>query len=258
MIRFEQVSKQLSGRAVLNNLSFEIKKGEVFIIVGPSGTGKSVTLKHIVRLMTPDQGSVWIGEGDQAVEISHLTGNALETTRERFGLLFQSGALLEWLTLSDNVALPLREKTRMSEPEIEERVQYVLSLVGLERDGEKYPSEISGGMRKRAGLARAIIRNPEIVLYDEPTSGLDPMTSRAIDHLIRKLSDQLGITSVVVSHDLQGSLLIADRLALLKNGAFVEISPPQTFLASTQPDVRGFLDAQFIPKNFLTLFSKTS
>ena len=244
MIRFEHVTKTLSGRAVLNDLSFEIKKGEVFIIVGPSGTGKSVTLKHIVRLMAPDSGEVFIGDD----EISTLSGRALEKTRERFGFLFQSGALLGWLSVFDNVALPLREKTRMTEDEIAERVNTVLGLVELGEDGDKFPDEISGGMQKRAGLARAVIRSPEIVLYDEPTSGLDPMTARTIDKLIRKLSDQLGITSVVVSHDLQGSLLIGDRIAMLKNGRFLEVSPPKVFVASDQPDVRGFLDAQFIPK----------
>ena len=252
MIRFEDVSKVLSGRAVLNHLSFEIRKGEVFIIVGPSGTGKSVTLKHIVRLMTPDSGKIWIG--DQ--EISSRTGQPLEKIREKFGLLFQSGALLEWMTLTDNVALPLREKTKLSEEEILERVRHTLSLVGLEKEGEKYPSEISGGMRKRAGLARAIVRQPQIILYDEPTSGLDPMTSRTIDSLIRKLSDQLGVTSIVVSHDLQGSLLIADRIALLKDGAFVECAAPEDFIRSAQPDVRGFLDAQFIAEDYLRQFKR--
>lgn len=252
MIRFEQVTKRFGKHAVLQDLSFEIKKGEVFIIVGPSGTGKSVTLKHIVRLMTPDSGKIWIG--DQ--EISSINGRGLEKVREKFGLLFQSGALLEWMNIIDNVALPLREKTRLPEKEILDRVHHTLELVGLEKDGEKYPSEISGGMRKRAGLARAIIREPEIVLYDEPTSGLDPMTARTIDRLIRKLSDQLGVTSIVVSHDLQGSLLIADRIAMLKNGTFVELATPEKFIQSEQPDVRGFLDAQFISREYLKRFKK--
>ena len=150
MIRFEHVTKRLGGRKVLDDLSFEIRKGEVFIIVGPSGTGKSVSLKHMVRLMTPDQGQVLIDGED----IGALSGKGLERMRERFGFLFQSGALLGWMTVWDNVALPLREKTRMSEAEIAERVNHVLGLVGLEKDGDKYPNEISGGMQKRAGLAR--------------------------------------------------------------------------------------------------------
>jgi phospholipid/cholesterol/gamma-HCH transport system ATP-binding protein len=152
------------------------------------------------------------------------------------------------MTVAENIALPLREKTRVSEEEIEARVAEALRMVGLERDGGKFPSEISGGMQKRAGLARAIVRRPEIVLYDEPTSGLDPVTARTIDQLIRRLNEELGITSVVVSHDLQGALLIADRIAMLTGGRFVEVSAPKAFVKTEQPDVRRFLDAQFISK----------
>jgi phospholipid/cholesterol/gamma-HCH transport system ATP-binding protein len=247
MIKFDQVTKRLGGRDILKNLSFEIKKGEVFAIVGPSGTGKSVTLKHMVRLLTPTSGSVWV----DGQEVNALNGSALDRVRERFGYLFQGGALLGWISVEDNIALPLREKTRMSEDEIQERVTKALSVVGLENDGEKFPNEISGGMQKRAGLARAIVRRPEIVLYDEPTSGLDPVTARTIDRLISRLNAELGITSVVVTHDLQGALLIADRIALLTGGQFVEVSDPKTFVKSDQPDVRRFLDAQFISKDGL-------
>jgi phospholipid/cholesterol/gamma-HCH transport system ATP-binding protein len=247
MIRFDHVTKKLGGRAVLDDLSFEIKKGEVFIIVGPSGTGKSVTLKHMVRLLSPSSGSVWIDD----TEISAANGGALDRVRERFGYLFQGGALLGWMSVADNIALPLREKTRLSEEEIGARVAEALQMVGLENDGDKFPNEISGGMQKRAGLARAIVRRPEIVLYDEPTSGLDPITSRTIDRLILKLNAELGITSVVVTHDLQGALLIADRIAMLTGGRFVEVSAPKAFVATDQPEVRGFLDAQFITKQGL-------
>lgn len=244
MIKFDHVTKVLGGREVLKDLSFEINKGEVFTIAGPSGTGKSVTLKHMVRILTPTSGSVWVGD----TEISSATGSALEHAREHFGYLFQSGALLGWLTVAENVALPLREKTRLGESEIQKKVADTLAMVELENDGEKYPSEISGGMQKRAGLARAIIRSPEIVLYDEPTSGLDPVTARTIDHLIKRLNKDLGITSVVVTHDLQGALLTSDRIALLYGGAFVEVSKPADFAKSEQPEVRAFLDAQFISK----------
>lgn len=247
MITFDKVTKRFSGRNILDNLSFEIAKGEIFVIVGPSGTGKSVTLKHMVRLLTPTSGSVWVGD----VEISAVTGSSLDRARERFGYLFQGGALLGWMSVAENIALPLREKTRLKESEICKRVSEALRMVGLEDDGEKYPNEISGGMQKRAGLARAIVRRPEIVLYDEPTSGLDPVNARAIDQLIRRLSEELGITSVVVSHDLQGALLIADRIAMLTEGRFVEVSAPKVFVATDQADVRGFLDAQFIAKNRL-------
>jgi phospholipid/cholesterol/gamma-HCH transport system ATP-binding protein len=247
MIRFEHVTKQLGGRNVLDDLSFEIPKGEIFIIVGPSGTGKSVTLKHMVRLLTPTSGSVWIGD----TEVNAVSGSGLNRVRERFGYLFQGGALLGWMSVAENIALPLRERTRLSEKEIEERVAEALRMVGLEKDGGKFPNEISGGMQKRAGLARAIVNRPEIVLYDEPTSGLDPVTARTIDALIRRLNEELGVTSVVVTHDLQGALLIADRIAMLTGGRFVEVSPPKAFVATDQPDVRGFLDAQFITKKGL-------
>ncbi len=241
MITFEHVTKRFGSRCVLDDLSLHIEKGEVFAIVGPSGTGKSVTLKHMVRLLTPDEGRVLVaGE-----EISSANGPALERLREHFGYLFQGGALLAWMNLADNVALPLREKTKMPEKEIREKVMYTLSLVGLENDAEKFPSEISGGMQKRAGLARAIIRDPEIVLYDEPTSGLDPVTSRRIDRLILDLNHKLGITSVVVTHDLNSALSIAHRIAMLKAGKIVELSRPAQFRESSRQEVREFLDAQF-------------
>ena len=247
MIKFDQVTKRFGGRDILNKLSFEIKKGEIFAIVGPSGTGKSVTLKHMVRLLTPTSGSVWV----DGQEVNVLNGSDLDRVRERFGYLFQGGALLGWITVWENIALPLREKTRLTEEEIQKRVAEALRMVGLENDGDKFPSEISGGMQKRAGLARAIVRRPEIVLYDEPTSGLDPVTSRTIDQLILRLNAELGITSVVVTHDLQGALLIADRIAMLTGGQFVEVSAPKTFVKTEQPDVRRFLDAQFISKDGL-------
>jgi phospholipid/cholesterol/gamma-HCH transport system ATP-binding protein len=242
MIRFEHVSKSFGRRRVLDRLTFAVERSEIFVIVGPSGTGKSVALKHMVRLLTPDQGRVWIG--DQVV--SEATGARLERIRERIGYLFQSGALLAWMSVTDNVALPLREKTRLSEEEIARKVREVLTMVGLENDGDKLPAEISGGMQKRAGLARAIVRDPEIILYDEPTTGLDPVTARVIDRLITRLNRRLGVTSVVVTHDLHSALSIGHRIAMLKDGRIVELAPPADFRQSRQPDVRAFLEAQFI------------
>ena len=244
MIRFNNVTKVLGGRAVLDHTSFEIEGGEVFVMVGASGMGKSVTLKHMVRLLTPDEGEVFIGDDC----ISTAEGHELERIRERFGYLFQGGALLAWLTVQENVALPLREKTALGEEEIEAKVRETLKLVGLESDGEKMPAEISGGMRKRAGLARAIVRDPEIVLYDEPTSGLDPISSRTIDALIKSMQQELGVTSVVVTHDLHSALSIGSRIAMLHGGKIVELSKPEDFLKSTQPEVQGFLESQFITK----------
>ena len=244
MITFDNVTKNLGGRTVLDGISFEIERGETFVIVGPSGAGKSVSLKHMVRLLTPDEGRILVGDS----VVSESVGRELEHIRERFGYLFQGGALLAWLTVAENVALPLREKTRMPNDEILERVHRTLRLVGLEKDGEKTPSEISGGMQKRAGLARAIIREPEIVLYDEPTSGLDPVTSRTIDTLIDDLRGELGVTSVVVTHDLHSALSIGTRIAMLHNGKIAELATPEEFIRSSSTPVQRFLESQFITK----------
>ena len=239
MIRFEHVTKQFGSRKVLDDVSYEIEKGEIFTIVGPSGTGKSVSLKHMIRLLTPTSGRVWVGDDC----VSEATGRDLSRIRSRFGYLFQSAALLAWMSVYDNIALPLREKTRLTEGEIERRVRDALEKVGLEKDGAKFPSDLSGGMQKRAGLARAIVTEPEIVLYDEPTSGLDPVTSRRIDELIADLAGRLGITSVVVTHDLQGALAIADRILLLKGGRAVACAAPGDFVKLENRDVREFLAA---------------
>ena len=247
MITFEHVTKILCGKRVLNNVSLEIEKGEVFTIIGSSGSGKSVTLKHIVRLLTPTEGKVLV----DGVEISAAEGKELAKARGRFGYLFQGGSLLGWMNVFDNVALPLREKVRCPEAEVRTRVMDVLKMVGLEEDCDKFPNEISGGMQKRAGLARAIVHRPEIILYDEPTSGLDPVTARSVDALIRRLNTELGVTSVVVTHDLQGALLVSDRIAMLSNGSFVEPSAPDEFIRTTNPDARAFLDAQFISQDGL-------
>jgi len=244
MIRFDNVGKLLGGQAVLDGLTFEVRQGETFVIVGPSGVGKSVTLKHMVRLLTPDAGRVYVGEDC----VSEATGGALERIRERFGYLFQGGALLGWLSMAENVALPLREKTNLDEGEIRRRIAATLRLIGLEEHADKSPDELSGGMRKRAGLARAIIRNPEIVLYDEPTSGLDPVTSRTIDTLIERLRRELGVTSVVVTHDLHSALSIGTRIAMLHAGKIIALCTPREFVQSSNKEVRAFLDAQYITK----------
>lgn len=244
MIRFEQVVKTLGGRRVLDGIDLEIRDGETMVIIGSSGTGKSVTLKHMVRLMTPDEGRVLVGDD----VISEAWGAQLEAIRGRFGVLFQGGALLEWLSVRENVALPLREKTALGEDEIQARVDRNLALVGLAQDGDKFPAEISGGMRKRAGLARAIVHEPPIILYDEPTSGLDPVTARSIDELIDNMRKELKITSVVVSHDLHSALAIGTRIAMLSGGKIVELATPQEFIRSSQDEVKHFLESQYITK----------
>ena len=224
LIEFCDVVKKFNGIPVLNGVTFSVEKGEVLCIVGPSGTGKSVTLKHLVRLLTCSD--------DELVKL-----------RDRIGYLFQGGALLAWMTVAENVALPLEECTKLPDREIAVRVRHALRAVELVDAADKYPTEISGGMQKRAGLARAVVRESDIVLYDEPTSGLDPVTSITINRLIKKLNKELGITSIVVTHDLQGALAIADRILLLKGGKAVECSTPAEFTQSQNPDVREFLAA---------------
>lgn len=242
MIRFENVSKDLGGRKVLDGVNLEIERGSTFVIVGPSGAGKSVTLKHMLCLYRPDEGRVLV-DGEV---VSEIPNSELERVRKRFGVLFQSAALIEWLDVGENVALPLREKSRMTEEEIQAAVHEKLSLVGLEEAIGKHPSELSGGMRKRAGLARALIENPEIILYDEPTSGLDPVSSRSIDHLIDDTRKKLKVTSVVVTHDMHSALLIGTKIAMIHGGKILEVSTPDQFVKSQQEFVRGFLESQFI------------
>jgi len=242
MLRFEDVRKAFGKSQVLDGLSFDIQEGEIFVILGPSGTGKSVTLKHMVRLLTPDSGNIYV-RGDC---VNASTGTELERIRERFGYLFQGGALLAWMSVAENIALPLRERTKMTGAEIRARVAEVLEMVEMGGDGDKRPSEISGGMKKRAGLARAIVTSPEIVLYDEPTSGLDPVTARTIDALIERLKRELNITSVVVTHDLHSALTIGSRIAMLHGGKIIELSTPAEFIKSGNPEVKRFLESQFI------------
>lgn len=241
MIRFNQVHKTLGGKVVLDGLDLHVAKGETMVIVGASGTGKSVTLKHMVGLLRPDAGTVHVG--DQ--EVSSCRGAALEQVRERFGVLFQSGALINWMSVGENVALPLIEKTRLRDEEIARRVSEKLAMVDLDGHEAKYPSEISGGMKKRVGLARAIVRDPEILLYDEPTSGLDPVMARQVDHLIRELQAKLGVTSVVVTHDLASAFTVGDRITMLHLGRAAAVAKPADFMNSNNPQVRAFVDAQF-------------
>ena len=242
MIRFEHVTKRFGRKTVLDDASYEIETGETFVIVGLSGAGKSVSLRHMIRLLTPEAGRVWVGDDC----VSEADGARLEKILRRFGVLFQGSALLQWLNVEDNVCLPLRQTTNRPDAEIRRIAAEKLALVGLEGAGDKLPADISGGMRKRVGLARAIATQPEIILYDEPTSGLDPLISRQIDLLIDDLRRRLGVTSVVVTHDLYSALGIGTRVAMLHEGRFVVCAPPAEFVASEHPVVRDFLRAQGI------------
>jgi phospholipid/cholesterol/gamma-HCH transport system ATP-binding protein len=223
-IVFDNVVKSFGDVKVLDGVSFSVEKGEILSIVGPSGTGKSVTLKHIVGLIEPDNGNVTVRS-------------------DRIGYLFQSGALMAWLTVAENVALPLVETTSLSGEEIDRRVAAALSAVGLSDAADKYPEEISGGMKKRAGLACSIVRETGVVLYDEPTSGLDPVTAASINRLIVRLNRERGVTSVVVTHDLKSAMAMSSRVLLLKGGKVLECATPEEFAKSTNPDVIGFIAA---------------
>jgi phospholipid/cholesterol/gamma-HCH transport system ATP-binding protein len=236
-IEFQNVWKMLGGREILRGLSFGIRRGETFIVLGLSGTGKSVTIKHMIGLFNPDYGRVLIN----GIDNSKLTVPEQRESKKQFGYLFQSGALLNWMTIAENVALPLKELTSLPPAEIDKKVQEKLELVNLGEHGHKYPSEISGGMKKRAGLARAIVREPEIVLYDEPTSGLDPVMSREVDRLIVKLQRELGITSVVVTHDMASAYYCADRIGMLHEGHMLQIGTPEEIQNSDEPIVRSFV-----------------
>lgn len=244
LIRFQRVVKRLGGRRVLDGIDLEIEPGETFVLLGSSGSGKSVTLKHLVGLMTPDEGQIWVGDDC----VSEARGRELERIRRRFGVLFQSAALLQWLNVVQNVMLPLLEKTPLPEAEAFERARARLEQLGLGDALEKMPADLSGGMQKRVGLARAIVMDPEIILYDEPTSGLDPVTSRTIDGLIDDLRTRLGVTSIVVTHDLHSALAIATRIGVIHQGRIVEVATPREFVRSSHELVQGFLEAQYITR----------
>lgn len=237
MIRLEGLHKTLEGRKILDGLDLHIRDGETMVIIGRSGEGKSVSLKHIVGLMRPDRGKVFV-DGEELTAMSPLQ---LLRTRKKFGLLFQSGALLNWMTVGENVALPLLEHERLSKDEIARRVEEKLALVDMTHARNLLPSEISGGMKKRAGLARAIIRDPKIVMYDEPTSGLDPVMSNVINELVLAMQNQLGITSLVVTHDMASAYMIADRIAMLYKGRIQFIGTPQEVQETDNPYVRQFI-----------------
>jgi phospholipid/cholesterol/gamma-HCH transport system ATP-binding protein len=246
MISFESVSKSLSGKEVLRNVNLKIEKGQVHTILGPTGSGKTVTLRHLVRLLDPDDGCIsWDG-----LDISSLSGLALENYRAKFGYLFQSGALIAWMSVAENVALPLREKSRLSESEMSRKVSEVLELVGMAGTETKMPDELSGGMRKRVGLARAIVSRPEVLLFDEPTSGLDPIMSRKIDAIIKDLKSVLNVTVVIVTHDLISAFELSDKISMISDGRIVFDGTVREFCSSEDAFIRDFISSQ-IPKDIL-------
>ncbi len=236
MIAIRGLRKRLGSKQVLDGVDLDIGTGETVVVLGPSGTGKSVLLKHIVGLMRPDSGSIAI-DGEDIVGLRERDMNNI---RKRFGMLFQGAALFDSMTVGDNVALALREHTKMPEAQIRARVRERLEWVGLKNVENVAPSSLSGGMKKRVGLARAIAMDPQVILYDEPTTGLDPIMADVIDELIRSLQRRLGVTSIAVTHDLKSAYKIADRLAMLLNGKIVFSGTSAELQQSTDPVVRQF------------------
>jgi phospholipid/cholesterol/gamma-HCH transport system ATP-binding protein len=236
-ISLRNVSKVFQGTKVIDNVSFDILCGETFVIMGCSGSGKSTLLRLMTGAIRPDEGMVIIKDKD----IAKISNEELDEVRKSFGMLFQYSALLDSLTVEENVALSLKEHTKLADEIIKIIVKMKLSLVGLRGFENHYPSQISGGMRKRVGLARAIALDPAIVFYDEPTSGLDPVVGGVIDKLIKDLSEKLLITSVVVTHDMQSVFNISDRVAMVHKGKVIEIGSPQEIKNSGNPYIQQFI-----------------
>ena len=240
VVRLDGVSKTFGTRAVLDEVSFDVAGGSGFIILGRSGTGKSVTLRHIVRLMRPDRGRVFV-EGD---EISALEGSDLSRVRRKIGFLFQNAALFDSISVGENVAFPLRRHTRLSDQEIKERATQKLASVGLEDEYDKMPAALSGGMRKRAGLARALALDPPIVLVDEPSAGLDPITADEIDTLLLELKERGGTTLIVVTHNIPSAKRLGDDLVMLDEGRIIARGTVADLERSREPMVRAFMSSQ--------------
>jgi len=240
MIELVNVHKAFGPKQVLNGMSLRIERGETLVIIGRNGIGKTVTFKHIMGLMKPDKGQVLV----EGRDITHLGERDLIEVRDKFGMVFQGCALLNWLTVAENVALPLRERTRLPRREIQEKVEEKLELMDLNNAGHLYPAECSGGMKKRAAVARAIVRDPEIILYDEPTAGLDPIMASTVNDLIIELRQKLQITSMVVTHDMASAYRVADRIGMLSDGRIIELGTPDAIRNSTNPTVRCFVEGR--------------
>ncbi len=237
MIRIQDLYRTFGRQPVLRGLSLEVATGEIMVVIGRSGGGKSVLLKHLLGLLHPDSGRIMVDDTD----ITRLRGSALDKIRERYGVVFQGGALFDSMSVFDNVAFPLREKSRLGASEIGQRVEEKLGQVGLTGMGDKNPAEISGGMRKRVAIARALVTEPQVVFFDEPTTGLDPILVNTIHHLILELHRKFRFTAVMVSHEIPEIFSIADRVAMLHDGVIVESGSPDIIQASRNPVVQQFI-----------------
>ena len=248
MIELRDVRKRFGQQVVLDGVDFTVQDGETVALLGPSGCGKSVLLKHIVGLIRQDSGTVLV----DGVDVAHLKREALRRLRSTIGYVFQNGALFDSMNVFENVRLGITNEDQFRDMDYcSERVTRCLNLVNLTPDtANKYPAQLSGGMRKRVGISRAIAGTPKYLLYDEPTSGLDPVNSDIIDDLVKSLAAELGVTSVMVTHDVRGAFRVADRLALLTSGRIVQQGTPKEFMESTVPEVREFLERDFGNLNF--------
>jgi len=243
VIEVKDLWKSFKGNQVLKGITLTIPAGQTYVVLGGSGSGKTVLMKHVIGLFKPDRGSVTVN----GVELSGLSGKALTEARRVFGMVFQGAALFDSMTVFENVAFPLREKQRhMKQDEVRRRCLEKLKVVDLgEEVLERFPSELSGGMRKRVALARALVSDPQVVLYDEPTTGLDPITTDYVDGMIVAAKERLGVTSMVISHDIASAFRVADRLAVLYDGHLAAEGTPAEVKASKDPYVQKFLSTWF-------------
>lgn len=247
VISLRQLNITFGTHTVLDNIDLDVYKGETLAVLGPSGTGKSTVLRSMIGLLEPNGGQIFI----QGEDVSGLDEDGWNRLRMKMGMVFQYSALFDFLTVGENVAFGLRQHTDKSNEEIQGIVTQMLDLVGLPYTQDLYPAELSGGMKKRVGLARAIAVNPEIVLYDEPTAGLDPIMSRNISRLIKKTQEQLHVTSVLVTHDMQSAFYAADRVAMLYEGHIVAIGTAEEMKNSTNPIVKAFIEGREIKEQVI-------
>jgi phospholipid/cholesterol/gamma-HCH transport system ATP-binding protein len=240
LIQLLDVHKAFGPKVVLDGFTLEVREGETMVIIGYSGTGKSVAIKHIVGLLEPDAGEVWV----DGREVPRLPRRELYDLRSQIGYVFQFAALFDSFTIGDNVAMGLRKQGKLGPQEIDDRVHEALELVDLPDVAERFPAELSGGMRKRVGIARAIALRPKYILYDEPTTGLDPVTSAVIDHLMVRMREKLGVTSVVITHDMRSAYTVGSRIAMLYEGRVRQVGTVEEIQRSPDPVVRQFIEGR--------------
>lgn len=240
MIKLIDLHKSFGGIKVLDGFTLDVAEGETMVIIGYSGTGKSVAIKHIVGLLEPDQGTVWV----DGLEVPTLSRTELYALRAKIGYVFQFAALFDSLSIGDNVAMGLRKEGKLSPDEISVRVREALELVDLPDVESKFPAELSGGMRKRVGIARAIARRPKYILYDEPTTGLDPVTSAVIDELMIRLREKLGVTSIVITHDMRSAYRVGSRIAMLYEGRVRQVGTVDEIRHTKDPIVCQFIEGR--------------